>query len=130
MGDAIASFNPVYGQGMSSAAQQVEALQQILRERATESGGLAGLSAAFFGKAAEVISAPWTLAANSDFAYPQTKGQRPRNLSEAAGYFAALDALQAEDVEVSRLLAEVFQLTKPLSVLLEEPLRSRVMARL
>ena len=130
VGDAIASFNPMYGQGMSSAAQQVEALKQILRERAAESSGLAGLSSAFFEKAAEVINAPWTLAASADFAYPQTKGERPPNMSEAAGYFAALDAMQAEDVEVSRLLAEVFQLTKPLSALLEEPLRSRVMARL
>lgn len=130
VGDAIASFNPVYGQGMSSAAQQVAALQQILRERATKSGGLAGLSSAFFGKAAEVINAPWTLAASADFAHPQTKGERPPGMAEASAYFAALDALQAEDFELSQLMAEVFQLTKPLSALLEDPLRTRVMAQL
>jgi 2-polyprenyl-6-methoxyphenol hydroxylase-like FAD-dependent oxidoreductase len=130
IGDAIASFNPVYGQGMSSAAQQVAALDRILRERASESGTLAGLSSSFFAKAAEVISAPWMLAASADFAYPQTKGERPPGFAEAGAYFAALDAMQAEDFEASRLLAEVFQLTKPLSALLEEPLRTRVMARM
>jgi 2-polyprenyl-6-methoxyphenol hydroxylase-like FAD-dependent oxidoreductase len=130
VGDAIASFNPVYGQGMSSAAQQVAALDQILRERASESRTIAGIATVFFAKAAEVISAPWMLAASADFAYPQTKGERPPGFAEAGAYFAALDAMQAEDVEVSRLLAEVFQLTKPLSVLLEEPLRTRVMGRL
>jgi len=51
-------------------------------------------------------------------------------MAQSARYFAALDALQTQDVEVQRLMTEVFQLTKPLSVLSEEPLRSRVMARM
>ncbi len=35
LGDAVSSFNPVYGQGMSSAALQVEALRELL----TRAGG-------------------------------------------------------------------------------------------
>ena len=72
---------------------------------------------------------PWTLAANQDLAYPQTQGERPADLEEGGQYFAALDALTAEDVEVYRLLFEVFNLVKPLSALHKEPLRSRVLAR-
>lgn len=34
LGDAISSVNPFYGQGMSAAALQVQALQQVLSERA------------------------------------------------------------------------------------------------
>jgi 2-polyprenyl-6-methoxyphenol hydroxylase-like FAD-dependent oxidoreductase len=130
LGDAICSFNPVYGQGMSSAALQVRALQQILSERAAEAGGLDGFASAFFRKAAEVISAPWTLAANFDFAYPQTKGERPQAMQEGAQYFAALDSLQVEDIEVQRLMMEVFQLQKPLSALTDEPIRNRVLQRM
>jgi len=130
LGDAICSFNPVYGQGMSSAALQAQALQKVLRERAAQSRGLDGLASAFFPKAAEAISAPWTLAANFDFAYPQTKGERPPGLAEGAGYFAALDSLQSEDVDVQRVVTEVFQLTKPISALREEPLLSRILSRL
>jgi flavin-dependent dehydrogenase len=130
LGDAICSFNPVYGQGMSSAALQAQALQKILRERAAQARGLDGLALAFFPKAAQAISAPWTLAANFDFAYPQTRGERPPGLAEGAGYFAALDSLQAEDIDVQRLVTEVFQLTKPISALREEPLLSRILARL
>jgi len=130
LGDALCSFNPVYGQGMSSAALQVQTLQKILRERAAQSRGLDGVAVDFFPKAALAISTPWTLAANFDFAYPQTRGERPPGLAEGAGYFAALDSLQAEDIDVQRLVTEVFQLTKPISALREEPLLSRILARL
>jgi 2-polyprenyl-6-methoxyphenol hydroxylase-like FAD-dependent oxidoreductase len=128
LGDAISSFNPIYGQGMSSAALQAHALEQVLAERETESRGLADLPLTFFQKAAEIIETPWNLAAGRDFAYPQTQGQRPTDLEESAQYFADVDALSAEDPEVQRLMAEVFNLAKPLSVLREEPLRSRVKA--
>jgi 2-polyprenyl-6-methoxyphenol hydroxylase-like FAD-dependent oxidoreductase len=131
LGDAISSFNPVYGQGMSSAALQVRALQQLLNERAagTHAKGLDGLGAAFFPKAAEVIASPWLLAAASDFAYPQTTGERPPNMEDGGRYFAALDSIVAEDPAVHRLLVEVFQLARPLWELTSDPLRSRVIAR-
>jgi hypothetical protein len=129
LGDAICSFNPVYGQGMSSAALQVKVLQDLLTERAEASHGLDGLARAFFPKAAEVIATPWALAAASDFAYPKTVGERPPDVEDGAHYFAALDALAAEDVEVHRLIFEVFGLSKPLSAFSAEPLRSRVLER-
>jgi len=129
LGDAISSFNPVYGQGMSSAALQVQALRQLLAERTVRSQGLEKVALAFFPKAAEVIATPWTLAANFDLAYPQTRGTRPPNLAESAQYFATLGTLAAEDVELQRLMAEVFNLARPLSVLREEPLRSQVLER-
>jgi 2-polyprenyl-6-methoxyphenol hydroxylase-like FAD-dependent oxidoreductase len=128
LGDAICSVNPFYGQGMSTAALQVQALQQVLAERAAGAQGLDGLAGAFFPKAAEIIETPWTLAAARDFAYPATNGQRPTDLEERAQYFADVDALTADDIEVQRLVTEVFNLAKPLSALGEEPLRSRVEA--
>jgi len=129
LGDAISSFNPVYGQGMSSAALQVKALQDQLTQRADGSQGLEGLAPAFFAQAAAVIATPWALAAASDFAFPKTIGQRPPDLQDGARYFAALDALAGEDPEVQRLISEVFQLARPLSAISEEPLRTRVLAQ-
>jgi len=130
LGDAIASFNPFYGQGMSSAALQVMALQELLGQRAVDGRGLAGLGLSFFPKAAEVVANPWTLAANRDLAFPKTQGERPPNFREASLYFMAVDALAADDVQVQLLLAEVGGLCRPLSALNEEPLRSRALSQL
>jgi 2-polyprenyl-6-methoxyphenol hydroxylase-like FAD-dependent oxidoreductase len=129
LGDAISSFNPVYGQGMSSAALQVQALENLLNERAHGTAQLDGLAPTFFAKAAEIVAAPWTLAAFADFAYPQTTGQRPPDLEEGSQYFMALEELCAEDVQVQILVTEVFHLAKPLYKLFEESLRSRVLAQ-
>src|SRR5216684_4034545 len=128
LGDAIASFNPVYGQGMSVAALQVQALQQLLAERKAQDRGLAGLALSFFPIAAGIAENAWILAANQDLAYPQTQGERPPDLKQRLGYFAAVVSLSAEDPELHRLMSEVFSLCKPLSTLNEEPLRSRALA--
>ena len=130
IGDAICSFNPIYGQGISSAALQAEALQRVLAERAGEERGTKGLAREFFPKAAEVISTPWALAAGGDLAYPQTQGERPPNAAETTAYFASLDRLCAEDPDALLLGMEVFSLMKPISVLFAEPLRRRVIARM
>jgi 2-polyprenyl-6-methoxyphenol hydroxylase-like FAD-dependent oxidoreductase len=130
IGDAICSFNPIYGQGISSAALQAEALQRIFAERAEEERGTKGLAREFFPKAAEVISTPWALAAGGDLAFPQTQGERPPNAAENAAYFASLDRVCAENSDALLLGAEVFALIKPISALFEEPLRSRVIARM
>ena len=69
-GDAICRFNPVYGQGMSVAAQEACLLHQLLRKQAEKSDPLAGLASAFFTEAGALIETPWSLAAVSDFAFP------------------------------------------------------------
>lgn len=129
LGDAVCSFNPIYAQGMSAAALQARVLQQMLSDRAAQSRGLDGIALSFFPKVAEINSTPWSLAAGFDFAYPQTRGERPPSVEQGARYFAAVDQLQREDPAVQRLVTEVFQLLRPVSALQEEPLRSRVLAQ-
>ena len=55
-GDAICSFNPIYGQGMSAAAQQSVALEQSLAE------GENDLARSFFARASKVVDKPWSVA--------------------------------------------------------------------
>jgi 2-polyprenyl-6-methoxyphenol hydroxylase-like FAD-dependent oxidoreductase len=128
LGDALCCFNPIHAQGMSTAALHAEALQEALAERSRQSHGLDGLASLFFSKAAELNSTPWMLAAGFDFAFPQTRGERPPGMEERARYFRTLDLLSSEDIDVQRLVIEVFQLLRPVSALQEEPLRNRVLA--
>jgi 2-polyprenyl-6-methoxyphenol hydroxylase-like FAD-dependent oxidoreductase len=130
LGDAICSFNPIYGQGMSSAALQVQALRDVLTERKDGPNALDDLASVFFPRAASVIATPWTFAANLDLAYPKTVGDRSSMTRERIQYFRGLSALTAIDPEIQKLMTEVIHLARPLSVLMEEPLRSRVIAQL
>jgi 2-polyprenyl-6-methoxyphenol hydroxylase-like FAD-dependent oxidoreductase len=114
LGDAICRFNPVWGQGMSVAAQEAVLLRRLLR-RADEP--LAALAREFFSEAAVLIETPWAQAAIPDFAMPQTTGQRPPDLERRLQFGAALSKLAAQDPEVHRLVAEVRHLLKPQSVL-------------
>jgi 2-polyprenyl-6-methoxyphenol hydroxylase-like FAD-dependent oxidoreductase len=74
LGDAICSFNAVYGQGMSSAALQAEALGRSVQRHGVASPSL---PRAFYRRSAKVVDVPWKLAATSDFADPRTTGPKP-----------------------------------------------------
>lgn len=74
LGDAVCSFNPAYGQGMSSAALQADALDRVLERYDVDSHGMAR---AFYKRAAKVVDNPWTIAVGADFVHPATTGPKP-----------------------------------------------------
>ncbi|WP_104987701.1 FAD-dependent oxidoreductase [Sorangium cellulosum] len=79
LGDAHASFNPVYGQGMTSACLQAVTLGEALVEqrRRAGQGEIAGLTRRYQAVAAQVVEHPWQMSTGEDLAYPETEGQRP-----------------------------------------------------
>jgi 2-polyprenyl-6-methoxyphenol hydroxylase-like FAD-dependent oxidoreductase len=127
-GDAICRFNPVYGQGMSVAAQEARLLHELLDRSAAEPDPLAGLAPAFFAEAATLIETPWALAATPDLAHPKTEGQRPEDLDQALEFTEGLFQLASQDAAVHKLLYEVLHLLKPQSVLRDPDLVDRVKA--
>jgi 2-polyprenyl-6-methoxyphenol hydroxylase-like FAD-dependent oxidoreductase len=124
--DAICRFNPVFGQGMSVAAQEACVLDRLLEERKGLSAPLDGLAHAFFSETQPLLDAPWG-AAENDFIFPQTPGQRPADFERRLRYGAALLRLAAEDPAVHKTMAEVSSLLKPASALREPHIASRVM---
>jgi 2-polyprenyl-6-methoxyphenol hydroxylase-like FAD-dependent oxidoreductase len=115
LGDAICRFNPIYGQGMSVAAQEACILRDLLTDRVAESDPLEGLPQAFFAATQEVIETPWETAAVQDFAYPQTRGDRPAGIENTLKLAIALNRAAARDPSVHKVAVEVRQLLKPRS---------------
>jgi 2-polyprenyl-6-methoxyphenol hydroxylase-like FAD-dependent oxidoreductase len=127
IGDAICRFNPVYAQGMSVAAQEAHLLRRLLRTAAIEADPLATLGQTFLAAAQPLIAAPWAMAATHDFAFPQTRGQRPADFASTLQFGAALMRLAARDPAVHKLVVEVWHLLKPQSVYQDPAFRQRVM---
>jgi 2-polyprenyl-6-methoxyphenol hydroxylase-like FAD-dependent oxidoreductase len=73
LGDAVCSFNPIYGQGMSSAVLQAVALGECVAAHDDDHE----LARAFYARAAKVIATPWSIAVGADFAYPECRGAKP-----------------------------------------------------
>jgi 2-polyprenyl-6-methoxyphenol hydroxylase-like FAD-dependent oxidoreductase len=128
IGDSICRFNPVYGQGMSVAAQEARLLSQLLKERATKADPLAGLARTFFSESLPLIEAPWNMSAVPDLVYPETRGKRPADFESRLKYDGALLRTAMHDAAVHRLLTEVQQLLKPPGVL-QDPAVDRSVQR-
>ena len=128
VGDAICRFNPVYGQGMSVAAQEAVVLRQLLSARAGTADPLDGLASPFFAEAAALIDNPWFGAVIPDFAHPKTRGTRPENLEAMLKLGTALVRLAARDPAVHKLAAEIQNLLKPRSAYLDPELMQKVQA--
>jgi 2-polyprenyl-6-methoxyphenol hydroxylase-like FAD-dependent oxidoreductase len=96
-GDAICSFNPIYGQGMTVAALEAATLQKCLR------GGGTDLSRRYFRASAKPIGVAWQMAASSDLTFPGVAGRRSRLLRVAARFLDwALTACESDVVVAVR----------------------------
>ncbi len=104
MGDALASFNPIYGQGMTVAACEALALRAALAK------GLNGLAPRFFKAAARVIDTPWQLAVGGDLALPQVPGPRPFPVKLINAYVARVQRVAVHDAVVAMAFVKVMHM--------------------
>ncbi len=120
VGDALCSFNPVYGQGMSVAAIQAEALARTL-----DRGGVPE-PRAWFRAAARACAPAWDLATGSDLADPRVEGPRPALSRVMNAYVDRLQAAAEHDARVSTVFLEVTGLLRPPPALLRPDVVARV----
>ncbi|MCA1456957.1 FAD-dependent monooxygenase [Bradyrhizobium sp. BRP22] len=126
--DSLCRFNPIYGQGMSVAAQQAKLLCEVLDRVAAEANPIEALQAEFLSEVGSLLQAPWNMGVNADFAYPGTRGERPERYEESRQFEAALFRAVAADPVVQRAFSDVLQLIKPFELLQDPDIRRRIEA--
>jgi 2-polyprenyl-6-methoxyphenol hydroxylase-like FAD-dependent oxidoreductase len=130
VGDVLSSVNPTYGQGMTVAACEADALAGILDRRAADGAGLDGLARDYLTAAADISSRAWSLSTNSDYVYPETEGERPANFAVSRSIAGVLRKLADEDLEFRVLRYRLVHMLETADALRSGPLGIRFFAAL
>ena len=119
LGDAISSFNPLYGQGMSVAALEAITLRRCLELREQP------LAQRFFRAAGKIVTPAWEMAVGGDLALPEVPGHRPLMLRITNAYVERLLRVAERDPIVAQAFGDVSDLLAPA----QEVLRPRILWR-
>ena len=122
MGDAVCSFNPIYGQGMTVAALEALALRRHLAEQ----GGL-GRTRGLMRDLARVVDVPWDMAAGGDLAYPGVVGRRTAQVRVANAYLPRLHAAASSDSSLTVTFLRVAGMLDPPTALFRPDVVGRVL---
>ncbi|MGA8115996.1 MAG: FAD-dependent oxidoreductase [Actinocatenispora sp.] len=106
-GDAVASFNPTYGQGMSSAAMHAAGIADWLGT----GPDLAEPAYAYFQRIRPVLDDAWRTSAIQDLYLPHVDGPRPLGWRLRRGVSETVLAATVTDAAVHRAFLEVVNMT-------------------
>ncbi|MDZ7962414.1 MAG: FAD-dependent monooxygenase [Aulosira sp. DedQUE10] len=133
LGDAVCAFNPVYGQGMTTAALGTLALDECLSKQLSRhtDGNLVGLSQSFQKQLSKIIAVPWMMATSEDFRWHTTVGGRPSFFTRLMHlYLDQVLLLAAKSLEIHKLFLEVMHLLKPPSIFFHTKVLRQVLQRI
>ncbi|WP_242894924.1 FAD-dependent oxidoreductase [Actinomadura litoris] len=121
MGDAVCSFNPVYGQGMSVASLEAMKLREHLRR------GYPPAPGAFLADIAKIIDVPWEISAGGDLDFPEVEGDRTLKVRMGNAYMARLQYAASKDPKVTEGFMRVAGLMDPPQALMRPAMMARVL---
>ncbi|WP_018685760.1 FAD-dependent oxidoreductase [Actinokineospora enzanensis] len=102
LGDAVASFNPIYGQGVPSAALHASALAAWLRSGEDVHG--------YFRRLKVLVDAAWQTSVIADYSLPHLANRRPRGHRLRQAVSNAIDRAAMTDPLVARRFADVINM--------------------
>jgi 2-polyprenyl-6-methoxyphenol hydroxylase-like FAD-dependent oxidoreductase len=121
IGDALCSFNPVYGQGMTSAALQAAVLQRCLSDDAT-----GDLGERYFRSVARRLQPIWRSNRLNDFAILPAHGWRAAGQRVVNWSMEKLWAAAATDVVITEAALRMVQMLDPPTALMRPAMLRRV----
>jgi flavin-dependent dehydrogenase len=130
VGDMMSSVNPTYGQGMTVALCEADALSGMLAGRKEKGAGLDGIAAEYLPAAGKVAQRAWGLSINSDYVYPETEGPRPETFPMVRAMAATLRKLSDTDLDFRVLRYRMVHMVDSETVLRDGPLAMRFFAAL
>jgi 2-polyprenyl-6-methoxyphenol hydroxylase-like FAD-dependent oxidoreductase len=104
LGDAVCSFNPLYGQGMTTGALQAELLGECLGQ------GLDGVAQRYRRRLGGLLSVPWALATSGDLRFPEVEGQRPPGFELMNRYGDRFQRLVGHDMDAYKTLVRIMHM--------------------
>jgi 2-polyprenyl-6-methoxyphenol hydroxylase-like FAD-dependent oxidoreductase len=106
-GDAVASFNPLYGQGMTVAALEAASLRDCLKR------GARGLARRHVRAATKHVDHAWQMAVSGDLALPEVDGARPLQLRIMNAFTERLLRVAERDSVVATAFGNVVGMVEP-----------------
>lgn len=129
LGDSHCSFNPVYGQGMTTAALGALTLGECVKEqRSLHHGSMLGLSRRFQARIAKETDGPWAMATGEDLRYPEIEAERPFGYAIMKWYLGRVHRAVAHDRVLALHFLRAMHMLGPATKLLEPRMAMRVLA--
>jgi len=125
IGDAVCAFNPVYGQGMTTAALGAMTLDRCLKQSQSPKG----LPLRFHQQLARILNTPWLMATGEDSRWSTTEGAKPRRSDRwVQQYLDRVTVLMQDSPALLKTFAAVVHLVKPPTVLFAPNIVLQVLA--
>ena len=119
IGDAVCSFNPSFGQGMTVAALQAVKLGELYHEQKRGNLTAPGLAHRFQKEAARIVNNPWMITTGEDLRFAKAEGPRPFSLSVMHRYLAQIFEIAHYNPAVAKQFFEVMTFLKKPSALFQ-----------
>ncbi|WP_210503976.1 FAD-dependent oxidoreductase [Nocardioides xinjiangensis] len=119
-GDALCCFNPIYGQGITVAAQQSLVLRSWLESGSDD-------PRVFFRHAAPVVRGAWDIVSGADLSIPEVPGDRPLSVRVIGRYMSRLQAAAVGDPVVGHAYLRVLNLLDRPTALMRPAIAARVL---
>jgi len=126
-GDAICSFNPVYGQGMTVAALEAKALGHALAEARRRGRVDPAFTRDWYRAAARIVDVAWQGVAIEDYRFPELAGRRTAALRALQWYMSRVGRATHADAAVTEQFYRVIGFLEPPAALFRPRIAAAVL---